>query len=147
MSVYSRYKRRADGFRALVELLETTPVARRQRMIDIGQAEDAEYTEEALKYLLHFEDVLALPDLELAEVVAEASPKMLAFAICKAGAEVRERFLRNAKPRRAAELRDLLEETGELGAAERGGAQLKVIEATRALERRGLIRTKRIPNR
>lgn len=147
MSVYSRYKRQPDGFRALVELLESTPSLRRKKMIDVGRIEDPDYTEDALRHMMSFEDILGMPDMELAEVVAEAPPKMTAFAIAKASDAIKTRFVRCASPQRAAEIRDFLDEATNLGAADRGGAQLKVVEAARALERRGVIRTKRIPTR
>jgi len=143
MGIYSRFKRAQDGFRALVELLESTPITRRQKMIDAGMAEDPAYTEQALKYVLSFEDVIQLPDLELAEVVAAAPPRIMAYAISQTSDEVKNRFLSNAQPRVRAEIKDYL--SVQVGLRELGGAQLKIVEVTRQLERRGLIKTKRIP--
>ena len=143
MSVYARYKRDPNGFRNLIELLETTPLSRRQKMIDIGMAEDPEYTEKALKYMLTFEDVIKLPDLELAELIATAPARMTGYAISKATEEVRARFLKNAVPQVAGELRDYIQVN--VGLREVGGAQLKLVEITRQLEKKGLIKTKQIP--
>lgn len=143
MSVYSRYKREQSGFRSLVELLESTPVARRQKMIDVGMQEDPVYTQLAMQYMLTFEDVLALPDLELAEVVATAPVRMTAYAICRAAPETKERFLRNSPPQVAGELRDLMDV--KAGLSEIGGAQLRLVAVTRQLEKRGLIQMKKIP--
>jgi flagellar motor switch protein FliG len=143
MSVYARYKRDPNGFRSLIELLETTPIARRQKMIDVGMAEDADYTEKALKLLLTFEDVMNLPDMELAELIAVAPPRMTGYAISKASPEVKQRFLRNAIPKVGGEVREYMEMN--VGLREIGGAQLKLIETTRQLEKKGAIRTKQIP--
>src|SRR5690242_9988567 len=96
MSVYARFKRDHEGLRKLVELLESTPLSRRQKMIDVGNAEDPEYTEKALKYLLTFEDVIKLPDLELAEVIGTAMPRITGYAISKSSPEIQERFLKNS---------------------------------------------------
>src|SRR4051812_32826622 len=96
MSVYARFKRDPDGFRKLVELLETTPISRRQKMIDVGMAEDAPYTEKALSFVMTFEDVMKLPDLELAELIATAPTRMTGYAVAKASKEVQQRFLKNA---------------------------------------------------
>lgn len=142
MSVYSRFKRAPEGFRQLVELLETTPVSRRQKMIDVGMAEDPEYTERALACMLTFQDVVALPEMELAEVTAAAQPRTIAYAINKASKDVQARFMKCCKPPVAAEVRDLLGVNPTMG--EIGGAQLKLVEVTRSLERRGLVKTKRI---
>lgn len=143
MGVYSRFKREPEGFRALVELLETTPIERRQRMIEVGRNEDPEYTERALRYVMTFEDILNLPDLEMAELMAEVPARPIAHAIGQLAEDLRMRFLRNAKGVKLTEVRDTLEETTTR--REVGGAQLKVIEFARKLERRGLIRIKKIP--
>src|SRR5690606_9321698 len=123
--------------------LESTPKSRRQKMIDVGMAEDPDYTIKALQYVMTFEDILALPDPELAELVAKAPGKMTAFAISSMDEEVRDRFLRCAQPAVAAEIKDFLQV--ETGPREIGGAQMKLITTARELERAGYIRTKQIP--
>lgn len=143
MGVYTRFKKAPGGFRALVELLETTPLVRRQKMIDVGMQEDREYTEKALQFCMNFEDVLELNESELAEVLSSAPPRIVAFAIKYSDAEIQKRFMRCSKPPIASEIRDCL--TQNIGKAETGGAQLKMVEYTRQLEKRGLITAKRIP--
>lgn len=144
MGVYARYKRSPEGFRALVELMEAAPVARRQKMIDVGMAEDPDFTLKTMRYMMNFEDIVKLPDLELAEVMAAAPPRLTAFAIAQEPLEVKERFLRNAMPAVRAEVGDFLK--SEITPREIGGARLKVIEVARKLERQGLVRTKIIPD-
>ena len=143
MSVYARFKRNQDGFRQLVELWETTPIERRKKMIEIGRAEDADFTERALQYVMTFEDVLSLKDMELAELLAITPSRLTGLAIAMASEDVKTRFLKNAKPQLAAEIRDFM--NMKVGLREVGGAQLKLVEKTRELERKGLIKTKRIP--
>jgi flagellar motor switch protein FliG len=144
MGVYTRFKRNPEGLRQLVELLESTPMSRRQKMIDVGMQEDAEYTKKALQYVLTFEDVLKLPDLELSEVLAETPGQFTAFAIHKASEEVKNRFLAKAGPRVGAEIKEFLE-MQNVTLAQIGGGQMKLIENTRKLEKKGLIKTKRVP--
>lgn len=143
MSVYARFKRDPEGFRKLVELLETTPVSRRQKMIDVGMAEDPAYTEKALQYLMTFEDVIGLPDIELAEVIAAAPPRMTGYAVSKSTEEIQQRFLRNCIGPNMGQVREFMEMN--IGLREIGGAQLKLVEVARSLEKRGLIKTKQIP--
>jgi flagellar motor switch protein FliG len=144
MSVYARFKRDPEGLRKLVELLETTPMVRRQKMIDVGMVEDAPYTQRALELVMTFEDVIKLPDVELAEVISTALPRLTAFAIIKSAPEIRERFLKNAIGKRLGEIREFMETTN-VSLSEIGGAQLKLVEATRSLEKKGLVKTKQIP--
>jgi len=143
MGVYTRFKRNPEGFRQLVELLESTPATRRQKMIDVGMLEDPEYTQRALEYVLKFEDILKLPDEELAEVLAKAPARMTAYSITTFSEEIKTRFLRCSRPVVGAEIKDFLEV--KIGPREIGGAQMKLIETARQLERRGLVKTKRIP--
>ena len=143
MSVYARFKRDQDGFRKLVELLESTPLSRRQKMVEVGMEEDAEFTQKALEYVMSFEDVIRLPDLELAEVCSKAPARMLAYALGPQPSEVKDRFLRCSPPRIAAEVRDFLDV--KVGPREVSGAEIKVIETAREMERKGFVRTKKIP--
>lgn len=143
MGVYTRFKKSGDGFRQLVELLESTPGSRRQHMIEVGLAEDPAYTQKAMQFMMTFEDIVGMPDLELAELLAKAVPRLVAIAIRSFPEEVKQRFLRNAKAPVAAEIRDYI--GIEIGLREIGGAQMKIIETARNLEKRGLIKTKRIP--
>ena len=143
MGVLTRYKKDPDGFRKFVELLESTPQVRRQKMIDVSQAEDPEYTRAAMALMLNFQDILALPEMEMAELVAVAQPRTTAMALYQADADTRAKFVRCAKPHVGAEIRDYLD-TPNVPLREVGGAQLKLIEVARSLEHKGLIKTKRI---
>lgn len=143
MSVFARYKRNADGFRKLVELWESTPVTRRQKMIEVGRAEDSYFVDQVLSYMMTFEDILKMSDFELAELTAVAPGRTIAFALHGADELTRERFIKNAKPQIGAEIRDCLKM--KIGPREIGGAQLKLVEKARELERKGLIQTKKIP--
>ena len=143
MSSFDRFKRDPNGFRTLVELWEITPKDRRTKMIEVGMAEDPVYAQEALKYMMSFQDILDLPDLELAEVIAAAHPRMVALAVAPLAENIRQRFLKNSKGSVVSEIRD---QAGvETPLREVGGAQLKLVLAARELERKGLISAKKIP--
>lgn len=145
MGVYTRFKRDPDGFRKLVELLETTPKVRRQKMIDVGMKEDPDYTQQALKYMMTFEDLLNMPETELAEVLNHAAAKMIGYAIAKADKETQDRFIRCTPQKKMGEVRDTLE--FEVGLSEIGGAQLKLLSSAREMEKAGFVKTKKIPYR
>jgi flagellar motor switch protein FliG len=144
MSVYSRFKKDPEGFRQLIELLEAAPASKRQKMIDVGMEEDAEYTKKALRFVLDFKDVLSLSDVELAEVISESPARFTGLAIYAAGREIQQRFLSLAQARQAPEIKEVLS-MENVSKGEIGGGQMKLIETTRKLERRGLIKKKKIP--
>lgn len=143
MSVYTRFKKDPDGFRKLVSLLETTPLSRRKNMIYVGMAEDPDYTQKAQQYMFSFEDILKLNDAEVAALLAEAPPRIAAVAINQASKEIQGRWLQCAKGPRSGEISDHLGAKPSL--TDIGAAQLKLIEIARKLERKGLIKAKRIP--
>jgi flagellar motor switch protein FliG len=143
MGVYTRFKRSPEGLRALVELLETTPLERRQRMLDMGMAEDAEFTRRAMEYVLTFEDLTQLSEAEMAELMTFAPPRITACAISNASSAVKSHFLRCAKPKVQEAIRESLVIRRSL--KEIGGARLKLVETARKLERQGFIRVKKIP--
>lgn len=143
MGVYTRFKRSPEGFRALVELLETTPLERRQKMIEMGMAEDADFTRKALEFTMSFDDLVQLSDPEMAELVAVAPPRVTACAINNASEAVQKQFLRCSKPKVAAAIKEGMETKVSL--KEIGGARLKLVETARKLEREGFIRVKKIP--
>ncbi|MBI2712449.1 MAG: hypothetical protein HYX41_06300 [Bdellovibrio sp.] len=143
MGVYTRFKKSPDGIRQLVELIESTPLSRRQKMIDVGMQEDPGYTQKALSYVLVFEDVLKLPDMELAEVLASIPGRFAGFAIWSQAEDVKNHFLSKAPLKAVGEIREVFE-IKNVTPGQIGGAQMKLIEATRKLEKRGLVKTKRI---
>lgn len=144
MSIYWRYKQSPEGFRKLVELLETTPASRRQKMIDAGLAEDSGYTHRALEYVMEFQDILGLPDAELAEVLARSPARIVAYALCGLEETHRDRFIKCVPPKLMGEVKDFL--GVDAPARDVSGARVKLITIARELERRGLVKTKAIPN-
>lgn len=145
MGVYTRFKKSPDGLRQLVELLEVTPPSRRQKMIDVGMAEDPDYTQKALSFMMTFEDVLKLGDLELAEVIAGAPGKVTGTAIHAQAQDIKDRFLNKAQPRTAAEMKETFEMPA-ITPVQMAGAQMKLVEVMRKLEKRGAVKVKRVPS-
>ncbi len=143
MSVYARFKRNPDGLRKLVELLEGTAPSKRQKMIEVGMAEDAEYTNLALQYMMTFEDVVGLPDSQLAEVCTKAPARMIGYAIAQLPGDVQKRFLSCCSRQNMFEVKDMI--GINVGPREISGAQIKLVQVARELEGKGLVRVKKIP--
>ncbi len=143
MGIYSRYKKDQHGFRKLVELLETTPLARRQKMIDAGMAEDPAYTETALRYLMKFEDLYELGPMEMAELVSRVPGKTTGFAIVGLGEDIRKKFLSNMPHAALVDYKE--NEDVKPSAGDISIARSKLVLAARELERGGKIKLKAIP--
>lgn len=143
MSIYVRYKREQEGFRLLVELLEITPLVRRQKMIDAGMQEDPDYTQKALEFVMVFTDLIDLPEAELAELVFSTPARYAASAIQPLTQEQKNRFIRCAKPAHGGEIKEFLDLP--VSPKEVSAAQYKMVELARELERKGYVSVKRIP--
>ncbi len=143
MSVYARYKREPEGFRQLIELLEMTPLVRRQKMIDSGMQEDPEYTQKALEFIMNFNDLVGLPEPEMAELVYATPARYLASAIQMLTQEQKDRFIRCARAAQGGEVKEFMEQP--VTPKEVSAAQYKMVELARDLERKGYVSVKRIP--
>ncbi len=143
MGVYTRFKKSPEGLRQLVELLESTPKERRTKMIEVGMTEDPEYTLRALEFILTFEDLLRLSELELVELVATAPPRIVGLSISNQSDEIKAKFIRSCAAPRIVEVRNQSQAPASL--REIGGAQLKMVEIARKLEKKGLLQVKKIP--
>jgi flagellar motor switch protein FliG len=144
MGVFTRYKKSPEGLRQLVELWETTPLSRRQKMIDVGMQEDPSYTQKVLQYLFTFEDITKLPDLELTEVISETPIQFVGFAVHRSDETLKARFMSKCPARLALGLKEVLQDDS-VTPGQVGAGKTKMIEVARQLERKGLIQTKRIP--
>jgi flagellar motor switch protein FliG len=142
MGVYTRFKKAPDGLRQLVVLLETTPGSRRQKMIDVGMAEDPEYTQKALQLVFSFKDIVGMPDNEIMEVLGETAPQLIGYAIQSLDEETKTKLLKLTPPKSLGAVREALEIPASN--MQMSGAQSKMIESARKLERRGIVKTKRI---
>lgn len=144
MGMYDRYKKDPDGLRRLVELLETTPLTRRQDLIDRGMKEDPGYTKTALSYVLTFQDIVQLPEMELTEVICAMKPKSVAAAISSVSDAAQKTRMLKCVPRHlVVEINNHLD--SQLSAAELGNAKKEAIEKTRQLEGKGVLTLKKIP--
>lgn len=112
-------------------------------MIDVGMKEDPEYTKKAMAYVFSFQDILTLADMELAEVLSKVPGKIVGFALHGLDSELQKKCLGLMKPPGMGEAKEFLDATA--GNNEINGARLKVISTARELEKRGLVKAKRIP--
>jgi len=144
VGVYARFKKEENGLRHLVELLEGSPWERRQKMIEVGMQEDAEYTQKALQYVLSFEDILYFSNSELEEVLLHTTGKVLGCALHKMDAWIQGRFFSVAKPEILAECKEFLEDPSVTSFEVEEGKR-KLIAIARNLEKTGRISAKHIP--
>ena len=131
------FRRRHERARAVPPLYQ--PLA---RQIAVKEAQEKQLRDQMAMYQKRIEAV-PTRESEMAELVAVAPPKITAMAISNASDDIQKFFLRCAKARVLAAIREGLETKVSL--KEIGGARLKLVETARKLEREGFIRVKKIP--
>lgn len=143
-----RYLRDDKGFRKYVVLMETTAPAKRKTLMDAGRAENALFVETAEKYIITFEKITKLPDMELTELLG--APGLSVEAISTALMSVadlghRERLV-GLVPRKIlpAVANDMKINTEPKPQAI-GNARFQFIQKARELEEAGLLKSFQIP--
>jgi flagellar motor switch protein FliG len=143
-----RYLKDDQGFRAYVELMESTASAKRKTLMDAARRECAEFVDAAEKYLFTFERITQLPSLELTEVLGASGIKVEALAVAinsVAEAAVREKLIRHVPRNLLAQLHQELESNPVPKPADIGGARLQLIKKARELEKQGRLDSMAIP--
>ncbi len=143
-----RYSRDDDGFRKYVELVENMPAAKRQTFLDSARAENATFVEAIEKYIMTFDRITRLPDMEIAEVLGceKLKPESIATAIASVVDEGIKQKLVTSIPRKISpQILMILKENPQPKPYDTGAARLQLIQAARELEKMGKLKSLLIP--
>lgn len=141
-----RYIRDDDGFRKYLELIESTPTQKRAALLESARAENPVFAAEAEKYLITFEKICLLSDLELTEVLGSIKPEFLAIGIASTeDAGIKAKLLGMIPRDLSPQVGRLLKENPTPKPYDVGGARLKWIQAARALEKAGKLKSIHVP--
>ncbi len=143
MGVFARYMKDPEGLRKLVELLETTPLKRREELLDRGAKENAAIVDLVQELIITFRDIIELPQMELTEVLASMKGKSVAYCALSVDEEKRKKILGAIMTSAQLEVNSYLD--FEPTPSEIGQAKLAAIKAARELEASGKLNLKRIP--
>jgi flagellar motor switch protein FliG len=135
MSLTARHKK-PGAFQKLVNSLEMTSPERRDKIMGPMAAEDPVFMERVKKSMLTFDELTALSDAVLMEVVHKlGNMQYLALALYKLERQdVVDKFLRCVPAKLMAEYKNYSEELAQVTKGQREGAQFKLVEAARAVE-------------
>lgn len=143
MGIYDRYKKNIDGFRNLVIFLETSTPDKFAKFVELGKNEDPEFLSKALKYVISFDDILAMEEMQFNELFIGLPPKFIADAIGDFSEDEKLEFLKRLHTSMQTKVRNEFEDEVKPGAII--NARIKIITEARALEKAGAITLKKIP--
>lgn len=127
------------GIERLVTLLDDADVATRNNILNHLKNEKPLIYERVRKHLLVFDDVAGFPDREMQVVVRELKTESMAKALQEAPPEVVNKFLSNMSAGAASLLRESMEYTKGLTAAQVEEERAQIMDVIKVLEKEGKI--------
>lgn len=108
-----RFKRSSEGLVEFAKLLEQATPKVREAILDKARQQDEKFVENALRKTVFFEELVYLDEGVLAEILGEAPPKVLAYALHGMPPEFRETMMKFIGHRRVREMKDEEEKLGD----------------------------------
>jgi flagellar motor switch protein FliG len=130
-----RFKGTMQGIREFACLLEQSDPQAREMILAAAEKDDARFTEQALRKVVYFEELVYIEETILAELLSKVTPKVLAFALQDMPASFSEVLTKQLGFR---EKKLLQEENATLGAKKSEsfvlGARKQILKMARSLE-------------
>lgn len=131
----SRFKKGMQGLIDFAVLLEQADPAHRDTLILLAGEQDSEFLFQVMRKAVFFEELVFLDDSVLAEILANVSPKILAYALVGMEEPFRKKMFDNIGFRSMKLVQDEQERLdAESGQAFAIGARKQILKIARALE-------------
>ncbi|MDY7000576.1 MAG: flagellar motor switch protein FliG [Thermodesulfobacteriota bacterium] len=131
--------RKVGGVAAVAEILNSTDRATEEEVLSEIEEESSQMAEDIRNLMFVFEDIKALDDRSIRELLKEVSNEDLTKALKGATDDLQEKFFKNLSERAATMIREDLEIMGPVRLSEVEGAQQNVVKIVRRLETEGRV--------
>jgi len=131
--------KKVGGITAVAEILNAVDRATEEEVLSEIEEESAQMAEDIRNLMFVFEDIKALDDRAIRELLKEVSNEELTQALKGASEELRDKFFKNLSERAATMIQEDLEIMGPVRLAEVEAAQQNVVKTVRRLEAEGKI--------
>ncbi len=131
--------KKVGGVGAVAEILNAVDRATEEEVLSEIEEESAQMAEDIRNLMFVFEDVSALDDRAVRELLKEISNEDLTMALRGASDDLKDRFYKNMSERAATMIREDLEIMGPTRLADVEGAQQNIVKVVRRLEAEGRI--------
>jgi flagellar motor switch protein FliG len=129
----------AGGLRSLVDLLNQVDRATERTILETLEEQNPELADEVRRMMFLFEDITALDDRSIQQILREVDTKELAVALKGTSEEVQDKIYTNMSERAAAIIKEDLEFMGPVRVKTVEEAQQKIVAIIRRLEDAGQI--------
>lgn len=131
--------KKVGGVQAVAEILNAVDRATEEEVLSEIEEESSQMAEDIRNLMFVFEDIKALDDRSIRELLKEVSNEDLTKGLKGATEELQEKFFKNLSERAATMIREDLEIMGPVRLSEVEGAQQNIVKIVRRLESEGRI--------
>ncbi|MHC1712693.1 MAG: flagellar motor switch protein FliG [Solidesulfovibrio sp.] len=131
--------KKVGGITSVAEILNAVDRATEEEVLSEIEEDSAQMAEDIRNLMFVFEDIKALDDRAIRELLKEVSNEELTQALKGASEDLRAKFFKNLSERAATMIQEDLEIMGPIRLAEVESAQQNVVKTVRRLEAEGKI--------
>lgn len=131
--------KKVGGVTAVAEILNAVDRATEEEVLSEIEEESAQMAEDIRNLMFVFEDIKALDDRAIRELLKEVSNEELTQALKGASDELKEKFFKNLSERAATMIQEDLEIMGPVKLSDVESSQQNVVKTVRRLEAEGKI--------
>ncbi|MBU1004069.1 MAG: flagellar motor switch protein FliG [Proteobacteria bacterium] len=131
--------KKVGGVAAVAEILNAVDRSTEEEVLSEIEEESSQMAEDIRNLMFVFEDINALDDRSIRELLKEVSNEDLTKALKGSSEDLQEKFFKNLSERAAAMIREDLEIMGPVRLADVEGAQQNIVKIVRRLEAEGRV--------
>jgi flagellar motor switch protein FliG len=131
--------KKVGGINSVAEILNAVDRATEEEVLSEIEEESQQMADDIRNLMFVFEDIKALDDRSLRELLKDISNEELTKALKGASDDLKDKFLKNLSERAASMIREDLEIMGPVKLSEVEGAQQNIVKTVRRLETEGRI--------
>ncbi|HBA59760.1 MAG TPA: hypothetical protein DCZ92_02840 [Elusimicrobia bacterium] len=127
------------GVERLAKMLEDSDPATRKNIIEYLKTQKPEIYEKIKKIILTFESLMNFSDKDLQTLIRSISNEDIAKAVNKADPLLVNKFFANMSQGAVSAIKEIMEYSGDITAAQADEAQMRIMDAVKSLEAEGKI--------
>jgi len=131
--------KKVGGINSVAEILNAVDRATEEEVLSEIEEESQQMADDIRNLMFVFEDIKALDDRSIRELLKDISNEELTKALKGASDDLKDKFLKNLSERAANMIREDLEIMGPVKLSEVEGAQQNIVKTVRRLESEGRI--------
>jgi flagellar motor switch protein FliG len=131
--------KKVGGINSVAEILNAVDRATEEEVLSEIEEESQQMADDIRNLMFVFEDIKALDDRSIRELLKDVSNEELTKALKGASDDLKDKFLKNLSERAAGMIREDLEIMGPVKLSEVEGAQQNIVKTVRRLEAEGRI--------